>query len=143
MLGNVKTNPARRNAGSTAQPCSSVAAECCCVCVAAAVAVAVGGMGRSCVCSSHQMCTNACCLPSVMRTASLRAITGLAVPGCRLRPVLATRAFSPLARPPPNYPGHVPLTPSERVVLAGASAVMSLINPRRGGSCDVKGSGVF
>lgn len=41
------------------------------------------------------------------------------------------RAFSILDRPPPNYPGHVPLTPVERTALAVGSAVTSLINPRR------------
>jgi ubiquinone biosynthesis protein COQ4 len=40
-------------------------------------------------------------------------------------------AFSVLSRPPPNYPGHVPLTPLERVSLAVGSAVASLLNPYR------------
>ncbi|PQE06203.1 putative Ubiquinone biosynthesis coq4 mitochondrial protein [Rutstroemia sp. NJR-2017a BBW] len=44
---------------------------------------------------------------------------------------IATRSFSVLNRPPPNYPGHVPLTPLERGGLAVGSAVMSLINPYR------------
>ena len=43
-----------------------------------------------------------------------------------------TRSFSVLRRPPPNYPGHVPLTVFERGALAVGSAVASLINPRRG-----------
>ncbi|KAK5001462.1 Ubiquinone biosynthesis protein, partial [Cryomyces antarcticus] len=42
------------------------------------------------------------------------------------------RAFSVFNRPPPNYEGHVPLTTVERGALAVGSAVMSLINPRRG-----------
>ena len=42
------------------------------------------------------------------------------------------RPFSVLNRPPPNYPGHVPLTRIERVALAIGSAIGSLANPRRG-----------
>ena len=38
-----------------------------------------------------------------------------------------------LNRPPPNYEGHVPLNAFERSMLAAGSAVMSLMNPRRGG----------
>jgi ubiquinone biosynthesis protein COQ4 len=45
----------------------------------------------------------------------------------------SARLFSVLRRPPPNYPGHVPLTSIERTGLAVGSAVMSLLNPRRGG----------
>ncbi|CAI7630488.1 unnamed protein product [Penicillium viridicatum] len=41
------------------------------------------------------------------------------------------RPFSVLNRPPPNYPGHVPLTTIERGALALGSAIGSLINPRR------------
>ncbi|KAH8149193.1 uncharacterized protein LAJ45_06732 [Morchella importuna] len=40
--------------------------------------------------------------------------------------------FPPTARPPPNYPGHIPLTTPERALLAVGSAVGSLLNPRRG-----------
>ncbi|KAF3129313.1 Ubiquinone biosynthesis protein [Orbilia oligospora] len=42
------------------------------------------------------------------------------------------RTFSVLHRPPPNYPGHVPLRLPERLFLAAGSAIMSLIDPRRG-----------
>ncbi|KAK6347667.1 Ubiquinone biosynthesis protein [Orbilia javanica] len=42
------------------------------------------------------------------------------------------RHFSVLHRPPPNYPGHVPLKLPERLFLAAGSAIMSLIDPRRG-----------
>ncbi|MBA7493019.1 hypothetical protein ES702_03574 [subsurface metagenome] len=42
-----------------------------------------------------------------------------------------SRPFSVLNRPPPNYPGHVPLTTTERFGLAIGSAIASLINPRR------------
>ncbi|KAH8587571.1 ubiquinone biosynthesis protein coq4, mitochondrial [Bisporella sp. PMI_857] len=44
---------------------------------------------------------------------------------------LTSRQFSVLNRPPPNYPGHVPLTRIERAGLAVGSAVMSLISPTR------------
>lgn len=43
------------------------------------------------------------------------------------------REFSVLNRPPPKYPGHIPLTHVERGALAIGSAVGSLLNPRRGG----------
>ncbi|KAK5124332.1 Ubiquinone biosynthesis protein [Meristemomyces frigidus] len=36
-----------------------------------------------------------------------------------------------LARPPPAYPGHIPLTRLERTTLALGSAIGSLFNPRR------------
>ncbi|KAK1758538.1 coenzyme Q biosynthesis protein Coq4 [Echria macrotheca] len=36
------------------------------------------------------------------------------------------------SRPPPNYPGHVPLNTIERAALAIGSGVMSFLNPRRG-----------
>lgn len=45
-----------------------------------------------------------------------------------------SRGFSVLNRPPPNYPGHVPLTRIERAGLAVGSGVMSLINPYRHGT---------
>jgi len=45
---------------------------------------------------------------------------------------LNSRHFSVLNRPPPNYPGHVPLTRIEKAGLAVGSAVMSLMNPYRG-----------
>jgi ubiquinone biosynthesis protein COQ4 len=40
---------------------------------------------------------------------------------------------SSLTRPPPNYPGHVPLTRIEKAALAIGSGLMSLRDPRRGG----------
>ena len=43
-----------------------------------------------------------------------------------------SQQFSILNRPPPNYPGHVPLTRIERLGLAVGSAVASLANPYRG-----------
>ena len=51
---------------------------------------------------------------------------------CSACPTL--RAFSVLNRPPPQYNGHMPLNGFERSALAVGSAVMSLYNPRRGGS---------
>ncbi|PMD57512.1 coenzyme Q biosynthesis protein Coq4 [Hyaloscypha bicolor E] len=45
---------------------------------------------------------------------------------------LNSRHFIVLNRPPPNYPGHVPLTRIEKAGLALGSAVMSLMDPHRG-----------
>ena len=45
----------------------------------------------------------------------------------------AARSFSVLNRPPPNYNGHVPLNVFEKGALAAGSAMLSLVNPRRGG----------
>ncbi|KAM4065048.1 coenzyme Q (ubiquinone) biosynthesis protein coq4 domain-containing protein [Hirsutella rhossiliensis] len=59
--------------------------------------------------------------PSSPPSASSAALSSLA----------ARRAFSALNRPPPNYPGHVPLTTVERAGLAIGSSVMSLIDPYR------------
>jgi ubiquinone biosynthesis protein COQ4 len=44
---------------------------------------------------------------------------------------IRARTFSALNRPPPNYPGHVPLTWLERGALALGSAFGSLRNPYR------------
>lgn len=49
----------------------------------------------------------------------------------RLPTPLRSRCFSVLNRPPPNYPGHVPLTLLERGALAIGSAFGSLNNPYR------------
>ena len=46
------------------------------------------------------------------------------------------RTFSVLKRPPPHYAGHVPLKVFERGAVAAGSAVMSFLNPRRGGMPD-------
>lgn len=48
-----------------------------------------------------------------------------------LPPAIRSRSFSVLNRPPPNYPGHVPLTWLERGALAVGSAFGSLKNPYR------------
>ncbi|KAI1007023.1 Ubiquinone biosynthesis protein [Podosphaera aphanis] len=45
---------------------------------------------------------------------------------------VAPRRFSVLHRPPPQYPGHVPLTWMEKGGLALGSALVALVNPRRG-----------
>ncbi|KZZ90513.1 ubiquinone biosynthesis protein coq-4 [Moelleriella libera RCEF 2490] len=47
----------------------------------------------------------------------------------------SSRPFSVLNRPPPKYPGHVPLTKTERLSMAIGSSVMALFNPphRHGG----------
>ncbi|KAL2261605.1 hypothetical protein VTK26DRAFT_3814 [Humicola hyalothermophila] len=41
-------------------------------------------------------------------------------------------SLSSLTRPPPNYPGHVPLSRLEKVALAIGSGLMSFRDPRRG-----------
>ncbi|KAK3072714.1 Ubiquinone biosynthesis protein [Teratosphaeriaceae sp. CCFEE 6253] len=48
-----------------------------------------------------------------------------------LPPAIRHRTFSILNRPPPNYPGHVPLTLIERGALAVGSAFGSLRDPHR------------
>ena len=54
-------------------------------------------------------------------------------PVLRLSFIHSTRSFSVLNRPRPNYEGHVPLNVLEKGALAAGSAVMSLLDPRRGG----------
>jgi ubiquinone biosynthesis protein COQ4 len=54
--------------------------------------------------------------------------TSVTAVSCRAQP------FSGNNRPPPKYPGHVPLTFVERGALAIGSAVGSLLNPRRAGT---------
>ena len=39
--------------------------------------------------------------------------------------------FSVLSRPPPTYPGHIPLTLPERTLLAAGSALTAFLNPHR------------
>lgn len=46
----------------------------------------------------------------------------------------AVRHFSALNRPPPKYPGHVPLTKIEQAGMAIGSGIMSLFNPYRAGT---------
>ena len=48
------------------------------------------------------------------------------------------RSFSVLNRPPPNYPGHIPLTTVERGALAVGSAIGSYLNPRRAGALSLE-----
>ncbi|OTB17026.1 hypothetical protein K445DRAFT_74282 [Daldinia sp. EC12] len=45
---------------------------------------------------------------------------------------VSSRSFSVLNRPPPNYPGHVPLTGLERAALAVGSGIVSFFDPYRG-----------
>lgn len=54
--------------------------------------------------------------------------------GSRIATIQHAAAFSVLNRPPPNYPGHVPLTRIERAGLAIGSGLMSFMNPYRGGT---------
>ena len=66
--------------------------------------------------------------------ATARQATATTVRRTQQNTTTITRHFSILNRPPPNYPGHVPLTRIERGALAIGSAVGSLLNPRRGGT---------
>ncbi|KAF2089991.1 ubiquinone biosynthesis protein coq4, mitochondrial [Saccharata proteae CBS 121410] len=70
------------------------------------------------------------CLKAVGR-ASLRRIAPPAFAASTSIPQ-SLRPFSVLNRPPPNYPGHVPLTVVERSLLALGSALGSFLDPRRG-----------
>ncbi|KAJ4298587.1 Ubiquinone biosynthesis protein [Collariella sp. IMI 366227] len=72
---------------------------------------------------------------------ALRRTAALAARNNGLRPVAAALvtasqkrdiSFSSLTRPPPNYPGHVPLSRIEKAALAIGSGLMSLRDPRRG-----------
>jgi len=62
---------------------------------------------------------------------ALQATARIAPKVCAACATDQSRRFSSLKRPPPNYPGHVPLTRVERAGLAIGSGVMSLINPYR------------
>ncbi|KAI5867435.1 Coq4-domain-containing protein [Durotheca rogersii] len=66
--------------------------------------------------------------PAAAVTAAVAA-SGVAPPSPSRRS--GARPFSVLNRPPPNYPGHVPLTGLERVALAVGAGVLSLANPYR------------
>ncbi|GAM43782.1 hypothetical protein TCE0_060f18875 [Talaromyces pinophilus] len=69
-------------------------------------------------------------MPPTPRTALLTASSPcLRCHGTGLK--YASRSFSVLNRPPPNYPGHVPLNRIERGALAIGSAFGSLLNPYR------------
>lgn len=74
----------------------------------------------------------------MLTKASSSLPAGVAAAATAIKPVATTlsssrRPFSVLDRPPPNYPGHVPLTHVERAGLALGSGIMSFINPYRGG----------
>ncbi|OAA45012.1 ubiquinone biosynthesis protein coq-4 [Metarhizium rileyi] len=61
-------------------------------------------------------------------TTTRHAVRALACTSCsHSKP----KHFSVLNRPPPNYPGHVPLTKLERFGMAVGSSAMALINPYR------------
>jgi ubiquinone biosynthesis protein COQ4 len=57
----------------------------------------------------------------------------VSAPGQQLIAPTCVRSFSILDRPAPKYEGHVPLTRTEKAVLAVGSAVITLFDPRRGG----------
>ncbi|KUJ07278.1 ubiquinone biosynthesis protein COQ4, mitochondrial [Mollisia scopiformis] len=64
--------------------------------------------------------------PNAIRTGLQREL----IAACTIS--LQCRNFSVLSRPPPNYPGHIPLTRIEKAGLAIGSAIMSLRDPHRG-----------
>jgi len=65
---------------------------------------------------------------NLIRPSALSQSTLLALPvAARLQ------AFSVFNRPPPNYPGHVPLLAIERVGLAVGSAIASMVDHHRHG----------
>ncbi|KAH6855102.1 coenzyme Q biosynthesis protein Coq4-domain-containing protein [Chaetomium sp. MPI-CAGE-AT-0009] len=70
-----------------------------------------------------------------------RTVAAIARNNNGLRPAAAALVAAPnsrhfslssLTRPPPNYPGHVPLSGIEKAALAIGSGLMSLRDPRRG-----------
>lgn len=72
---------------------------------------------------------------------ALRRSAALAARPNALRPCAAAatalapsrRQYWTPSRPPPNYPGHIPLNTLEKAALAIGSGLISLANPRRGG----------
>lgn len=68
-----------------------------------------------------------------IRAGQLQKLNAVALPREALRRCFATRQFSVLNRPPPNYEGHLPLTVTERLGLAVGSGLGSFLDPRRGG----------
>ncbi|CZR58437.1 probable Ubiquinone biosynthesis protein coq4, mitochondrial [Phialocephala subalpina] len=67
--------------------------------------------------------------PNAVRTALPREL----IAACTISlQSLQCRNFSVLNRPPPNYPGHIPLTRIEKAGLAVGSAIMALRDPFRG-----------
>ena len=72
--------------------------------------------------------------PSQSLAMSLVTLTARASgPAQLVRAAGCSRAFSVLNRPPPRYPGHVPLTRIERAALAVGSGLTSFFDPYRGG----------
>ena len=70
-------------------------------------------------------------------TFGIRALTR-STPATVTPAASCVRSFSVLNRPPPNYPGHIPLTTVERGVLAVGSAIGSYLNPRRAGALSLE-----
>lgn len=79
--------------------------------------------------------------PYTMEVALKRSAALAARPNA-LRPCAAAatalapsrRQYWTPSRPPPNYPGHIPLNTFEKVALAIGSGLISLANPRRAGA---------
>ncbi|KAB5560169.1 ubiquinone biosynthesis protein coq4, mitochondrial [Coniochaeta sp. 2T2.1] len=67
---------------------------------------------------------------SIPRASTLTAFRN-GTPTNPLAAAATIRTFSVLNRPPPNYPGHIPLTGIERAALTIGSGLISFFNPRR------------
>ncbi|KAJ1336089.1 ubiquinone biosynthesis protein COQ4 [Microdochium nivale] len=72
-------------------------------------------------------------LPSILPSTSIPShhLTKAVLAAATI-PSFHNRRFSVLNRPPPNYPGHVPLTRLEKAAMAVGSGLMSFFDPRRG-----------
>ena len=58
----------------------------------------------------------------------------LPIPLARLASPAPLRLLRAVSSMPPRYPGHIPLTLLEKVVLTAGSATAALLNPRRAGA---------
>jgi hypothetical protein len=80
------------------------------------------------------------CLPTTSIASSAR--TSLTRPHRMRPPIALARLASPaplrllraVSSMPPRYPGHIPLTMLEKVVLTAGSATAALLDPRRAGA---------
>ncbi|EWZ83775.1 ubiquinone biosynthesis protein coq-4, mitochondrial [Fusarium oxysporum f. sp. radicis-lycopersici 26381] len=71
-------------------------------------------------------------LPKLRSIGSARNVSTLIrATSCASCSSSSPRSFTSLNRPPPNYPGHVPLTRVERAGLAIGASVMSFFDPYR------------
>ncbi|PHH51139.1 Ubiquinone biosynthesis protein COQ4, mitochondrial [Ceratocystis fimbriata CBS 114723] len=76
--------------------------------------------------SPYRTLYHAAALPSRLVSAASRPMT-MAPPV--MAPAVTQCNFSVLNRPPPNYPGHIPLTRWERAALAVSSGITTFLDP--------------